>query len=548
MTRSHIKYCLPALLLAATSATAQDLSTEVVVERTIVPAERAATRPAGLTPTLVLPAAKGASLEIDNYTGITTITRSFSPLSPARAAMAAEKSPYRGWIDAGYFPAVNAGISAGYRLVDTRSLSLDAAVLFNGERYKPSQDKEHDDYVMQSWNGVAALGLGWTPDSLSALNAGARFDFLRRGCGYWEPFGTTSGRVGADWTSKAGIIDYNVGVTADFEKSGDARFYLTEVNRPSLYQGLAQQKYGAAAGASTAVGEGMRAGLDLGADILHTGAAPTAEPATTMSVISVEPFYGITTPTLSATVGIKVDIAGGGEGSKVSAAPDINAQWTPSAVLGVSANITGGQCVNSFADMRQYSVYQIFTTAYQRSRIPVRADLSINFGPFSGFSGRIFGGYAKADRWLMAHDGVLGSYSAHDISGWQIGLGAAYTWRWLEADASAALAPSDYQKAWIDSRDRAKCVVSASVTARPIDPLSIRASYELRSGRKAFDGHNQALDLGSVSDLSLTASWQFTPAFTVFARAENLLGHRYMPVAWELSQKQHGLVGVAFKF
>ena len=67
-----------ALLLAISAtavAAAQDLSTEVVVDRTVVPAERGATRLGGLSPQLVLPAVTTQSLTPVDSPGRSASTR-----------------------------------------------------------------------------------------------------------------------------------------------------------------------------------------------------------------------------------------------------------------------------------------------------------------------------------------------------------------------------------------------------------------------------------------------------------------------------------------
>lgn len=70
-----IRYTAAACLMAvAAAATAQNLSTEVVVDRTIVPAERAAVRPAGLIPVLVLPPAPSVALDRSYYTALSPVT------------------------------------------------------------------------------------------------------------------------------------------------------------------------------------------------------------------------------------------------------------------------------------------------------------------------------------------------------------------------------------------------------------------------------------------------------------------------------------------
>ena len=58
-----------------------------MVDRTVLPAERAASRPAGVTPALVLPAAKTIDLATADYTTLSPLTRGYTALSPVEAPL-----------------------------------------------------------------------------------------------------------------------------------------------------------------------------------------------------------------------------------------------------------------------------------------------------------------------------------------------------------------------------------------------------------------------------------------------------------------------------
>ena len=55
-------------------------------------------------------------------------------------------------------------------------------------------------------------------------------------------------------------------------------------------------------------------------------------------------------------------------------------------------------------------------------------------------------------------------------------------------------------------------------------------------------------ELGSVSELSLGATYKINEKVTVYARGENILGHRYDIYPGLPSAGVHGLAGVSLKF
>jgi len=531
-------------ITAATSAAAQDLSTEVLVDRTVVPAERGATRPAGLSPQLVLPSVTPMSLTPVDYTGLSTITRSYSRLSPAAGIPAAEKSPYRGYAGLGYFPALNIGASAGYRFIDNERMSLNAALQFDGESYKPLKDFDNK---QQSWSGRLGIGFGYKMNKASVLSASVAYEYLNQQSLLWQATSTSAGRIGLGWRSLAGIFDYAIEASLGFESNADAKqTNMVSDTGFATAKGLGQQEYKIDAQASAPIMDNSRAGLALNADFVHTsGLMPGID--ATLGTVGVMPFYQLTLSNLTARVGVKADFAAGGEGS-VSVAPEINLQWDAAELASVWANVSGGQVMNPFSAVRRICQYQIFEAPFGRSRVPVQFDAGINFGPFSGFTAGIFGGYASAKEWLMLNMNNVQPFTTRDITGWHAGLRLAYRHRYFEAEASVQAAPSAYDRRWVDFTDGAKYIVNAAVTAHPIERLDIELGYELRSHRSAFDAPGDRLNLGNKSDLRAGAAFRITPAFTVFARAENLLGRRYMLLPHIHSQAQTGLAGIALKF
>lgn len=525
-------------LLAATlgAAAQQQLSTEVVVNRDIAPGAKAAQRPDRPIASDMLQPAEPISLEPVAYIPTFDIPRDYRPLSPSPGAFAVEKSPFRGYVAAGYFPAVDFGATAGYRLIDKKNMSLAAYAGFADERYKPNTmpPDEPKHYFV---NASAGLDFAWRPGKGSTLEAHAGYGFMRERSTYWYPQNVNSGRLAAKWSSKYYLLDYYAGLDVRFEQTSDTYLRLSGLGESPLIAGLGQQHWDASLGASRAFGA-SRVGLDLRGDFLHT--------TSTSGIFDFTPYYAYRAGMLDLRVGAKFDIA-----HRFGVMPDVRVALSPAKPFSLWVKFGGGSYNNTFAMLREQCVYQVFYSGFCRSKVPFSVEGGIFAGPFKNFSVGIFGGYAIADDWLMTAASALRTFMPVDIKGWHAGIKAEGEWRMISGHISADFAPSRYDRAWLRNRDRASAVVNAAVKVRVLEPLVVEGSYELRAHRRAFDSFSPArheLDLGNVSNLSLGAQWAFNKQLTAFARFENILCHRYMMVAWEPSRGLGGLFGVEYKF
>lgn len=527
---------------------AQDLSTEVVVDRNIIPEERSAARPSWLAPEILLPPTQTVELQPVTYTGVAALDRQYTQLPAADGAYAAEKTPYRGYVAGGYFPTLDFGISAGYRLLDKKTMSLGARLQLDSERYRPSKDVDAPNYFFTTTIGV---DYRWQPTSKSTLAAFAEYAYLRDRTYFFEPQSINSGAVGASWRQEVGRVNIHASLRGDFEHLGKVREILAG-NTPWV-DPLSQQRVRFAAGMALPLAD-SRIGIDVDGDYLRTA----AETASTKGFVALTPHYTYVSRRFVAKIGVKLDIA-----DKFNVMPDVRVQWNVADAFSIWANVTGGSHVNSFASLRQVSVYQIFRNQFELSRVPLALDGGLNFGPYKGFYVGVFGGYAIANKWMMLAGGnsFYGGYSAFapvNIKGWHAGAKIGGEWRFIKAEALAEFAPSDYDKAWYFNRDRAKVVVGAHLSLTPIKPLTVTVGYEFRGGRKAYysmteasgtkSDKPQSTSLGCVSDLSVGAEYRINTSLAVFARVENILGRRFEVIDAVVSRRQSGLVGVSYKF
>ena len=114
-----------AVVAPAFGAAQEQLSKEITVEREIVPEVRAASR-LDLYPRQIAFPHESRSLDISDRSVRGEINPGIAMLEPAATEAAAPPTPYRGYLDAGYFPAANASLSAGYAIVSDAATRLGA--------------------------------------------------------------------------------------------------------------------------------------------------------------------------------------------------------------------------------------------------------------------------------------------------------------------------------------------------------------------------------------------------------------------------------------
>ena len=147
-------------------------------------------------------------------------------------------------------------------------------------------------------------------------------------------------------------------------------------------------------------------------------------------------------------------------------------------------------------------------------------------------------------------------FRGEDLRSWRakVELNWAFrSWLALRAGYQATLG-SNRDQTWIDCYDRARHIVSAAVTVRPVEPLSIDLSYTLRLDRSMGDIPDSSGEfifdenLGDESLLNLGVTYRVSAPFSVFLRGENLLDCRSRIVPDIPREGISGLVGVTWKF
>ena len=570
------------LLVLPAVVSAQGLHKEIDVERSVTPAKRQAER-IGVLPTVSLPALKPTSLQFSDKVYTSQVTPAIRVLNP----IAWNARPYgassRGYLDLAVgAPLAQGGVSAGYRVLASDTTSLHVWGQYNGDVYKRASSTWHDH--------TATLGADFMHRLTPGLRLGADVYYtygFHDMPGLWGRFAQGASEVAARISAdgEAGPLSYHGAVAYDHfgfcsphwsdaalkamqEDTSDA---VADVN------GTSENLYRITAGASLQMAEHSWIGLDVDARLLYTAnhalpLIPYFEESdrllfghTTRGLAALRPSYSFRGESASATIGALIDIAGH-DGTTFKVAPDVTLAWHAMQYLAAEVKIHGGSTLNSLSDLYQISPYLNPTLAYKRSHAPVIVDARLAFGPFLGGTVEIFGGYARANDWLMpvaaAYETGGLAFESQKVSGYRYGVRLGYdNGGALTFSASWQHSPGELKKAWLDCRDRARNVVNATLSVRPLSPLKIDVDYELRSGRCIYGYYPDPSELlgltyyeferqglGAISNLSAGATYTVSRPLSVFARAQNILSRRALLLGGRPVQGFNLLVGASLKF
>ena len=583
------------LLAAATMLpAAAQVSKEITVEREVVPTVRSAS-PLTFTPSVTLPATPRPTLSYSDYTSMARIPSLFHTLEPAAVGDSIAATPYRGYAAIGYFPAFNLGASAGYRLLDRSNTTLDAWMQYNGDRYNFNMPDGADTKKshLQSHDAAVGLNLNAAGNNSALFNLTLDYAFSA----FNNPLYASSSfaarkdqklnrlNARASYSGKSSALDYSVGLGYHlFGFTTGIKPESGTVSTTGNIDPVSENRLALQGSVFACIDDNSSFGIDLDASMLghsKSGMALTDEQGRAMTIaeragkttglISATLAYKYAVDNFSLKAGIRIDYTFGSPDNKFHIAPDVKAAWTPSQSFTLYGQARGGEVMNTMGELYAIERYISPMLWYDMSHVPVVAEAGFRVGPFKGFALNLSATYAAADNWLMPGQPLTGGliFQATRMRGWKFHAAAEYSYSNLATLAlSGSVNPQkdgDAESGFYTDRDRAKYIFDAQLTLRPLDQLDIIAGYELRACRSVryfypgeqsgtladipFDGATTYCEnLENLANLRVGASWRFTPAFTVFLRADNLLGRKTPLLSLLPGQGVHGLAGIAYKF
>ncbi len=564
------KALLPALMLLPAAAPAQEqLTKEIDIEREIVPELRAASRmevfPATMRPVFT---------PVKLSAGELTAAAAYQPLThryePASAGAAAPLTPYRGYVDAGYFPLADFGVAAGFAAIARENTSLNIWANLNRRKYsdRTAPDEKNSPFDYKTIDVAAGVNFAHRFSAKGELGIATDFAFssFNKSMIHWVDYFTyedpaqdvTRWNIRADWKGAAdnGLV-YNIGAYGgifNFSKALpelmgiDELWFLEDKDTPQR-----QTTFGASVGARLPINASSDFGMDIDTDWQRLAVVWTPHKyffsywnqwtewdaeSKTFSVTSFTPYYSFRNEKVYIHAGVRLDLMTG-DSTDFSLAPDVRLAYNPAAKFGIWLNATGGGKLNYLESVYALSRYMFPSLSVRStSNLKLDSELGLRVGPFKGIALQGGVAYANVHNWITSENGRF--FAPYNLHAFKMFAGLTAAWR----DYVSLTARYDRRLGdaianfWYSWRDDTRSVVSASLTVRPFSPLEITAGYT-----GCFERFH-----GDISNLSAGATYRIIAPLSVFAKFDNLLNRTQYDVVGFQTPGFNGLFGVEYKF
>lgn len=543
-------------------ASAQGLSTEVVVDRTVAVELPSVSPLAGVGPSFKLPVRNDRRLQATDYTETANYKPWLSIGDPSAYTGIAVPPDYRGYAWLGYFPIYNLGIGAGYKVLNSDIDRLDVAAMFTGASWHGPHFL--DKSTSQSFNTIN-LQADYSHTFSSGAKAYAMINYGHDGLRlpWFKALSEDAAPQAFDRFNIAGGIkrDGNINYSAEV-------YFRSFAVNDETYSGLT-----AFAGASDKllsinghIGAqlGERSDLRFGVNAQHLsnkGFILSGMPRHVDRgewLVDLNPVFRFSVASVDFRLGAHVDFSNPEEGSKFNFAPDAGILWHAGDKCSIYADFTGGKQFVSQRDAYNYSVFAPGCVAFESLWTKIDALAGFRIGSFDGFSADFHAGYSDSDNALVAGvvnwDGLNSTPSliSADISGWRVGTMLTYDYSDIvKASLGGDVYSHSNNRGYYRLHDNVRFTLSADVSVKVSEQLSAYASYRLRACRHAYYATpvgQSRYQLGNVSDLGIGFNVKVDEQLGVFMRVDNLLCKRYQILPGIQSQRLHGLVGASFNF
>ena len=599
-----IKALAAGVLFTALQAKAEDLTTVIEVDRTIVPIEAEASPLETVMPHILQPSIQNKSLNLTEY----GMAAQFAPKSSAtEAPVVSAITPHdsRGYIAAGYFPVYNLGATAGYRFIDNKNtaLGINLNYLGNNVKFNDRQNMQYGSamseikmreklnifdariYFGHTFTTGWLLGLDVnymhsSSDLASNLSDGSYSSMSQTSINDMKcaiGLRRRSDRFFAAF--KAGFQYFGNGKTAASGPFGEYSFSLSEASDFARPDNAKEYLYSldVSLGAPDCLSTGSTLAIDLQAEFLRDNAPSVSDiflynkplQGNTRGIFHVNPYWDLALGnTFSSHIGLMANIATGSANSTFHIAPDINFAWTPSGRFAIGIKATGGEKFNTFANLYQITPFFAQDHALNNSYTPYDVRLNANIKPIEGLEIEVRSRIAQTKR-AATFGGetysAVGSampliyrtcFSTTDLKGWSFGGKIAYAYRnYGQIAAQIDFYPAKAGEGFADIYDHARRIASFDLSLKPIEKLNIAASYSIRSHRSAIEtflGPDGATEissrkLASLDLLDIKASYSINRQLNVFLALENMLGKTDTFAPFYTTPGFHGMAGVALK-
>lgn len=558
---THMKslIIISSLTLAVASLSAQSLTTEITVDRTVRPEQIAAAPLQTAQPQTLLPTPFGGDLTLSHYDGAYGLHAMPDSISTGTDAGLPETPATRGYATVGYFPLYRLMAQAGYRFIDTPKTLLTASARYGGYSYHDQERGDNKSVTNNNFDVNARFG---TLLGSHRLDIQADLGII----GIKHPTGTSDVQTQC-YTSACALLTfgrdtrrYGYGIKLGVDYLGTAK--------DVVYGALTQNVVSVvpAEGDDNTIFDGTLYGhlktseagaVSLDARVRHLNCGSYCNP----TIYTFTPAYTYSKRAIRLRVGLNVNIAIGSNDYMnddiVRILPAFDIAWQPTERVCLYGRYNNGMEHNSLRERLNYSVFAPAVA----TGIPVRAvdcdaEAGLRVGRPDALRISLRSGYRDAGAaQRLTYDYNVPTYISFDSGDTSTMLwgeaGVGYTvkpWYELSIDACVRLNQEGEGHYATDTPDRAGLICKVRVSARPLSTLTVGLGFEHRGSRRCYGYGEEYIDLGDVNDLSIDGIWRYSSTWTFTAAIDNILGKRHSVLPGLSSPGITGLVSATCRF
>lgn len=557
---------------------AQTYTKDVDVTVELQPELRAASR-LDIRPVTLSKSFPASSLRYNGTPLPMSVTPMIGTLPPVAGDPIYSPSDYDGYLVAGYYPWADFGVSAGYRLVDTRSTRLEAWTQLSRNRYKEHTGTDATSPRARVATTDFDLGLDFSSTSRYGTLSAATSLYMSHfnyPSGLLDPATQNSYRyrLGAGWhstldeTASGWALEGNL----DWFTFGKACFPVDFENTIDNPKGLRQTTGNIKASGQLMFNDAFGMGLSVGYTGSHVSNRYLHMPGIrefhaiggySPGIISIGASFRFNAQSFAGHIGPVIDISTGDISGTHTGARGV-LDWNISRYVRLFTTVESGTRLNTLGELYDINRYAAPLASARPSFLNGDVKAGVSVGPFKGFSITARGGFSSAADWALPAlaDGVS-TFATTDLSTAYYSVELKYD-RGHRLSARAILegaVNNDIDHAYYRWNDRASQVLDLSVSWNPLDELSLEGGFELRRGRRICDITSMQEDiqqpvtttyafmpLGRVMGGRIGATYNIDETIAIWGRLDGIGQGRYLQAGAMPGQRMHGLVGITLRF
>lgn len=544
------------LAAIATTAAAQNqtLVTQIEVDRTVVPELKTSHPLPGVQPRPLDFDTTPTGLSLAEPTGMAE-NYAAAPVEVFTPAATGVPTPdnSKGYIWVGYFPAFNAGIGAGYNLLDNATTQATVSAQYSGFSY--GNGSEQAGYNTVSSNELTLLAsINHLLTNKMRLNAGIRYGLsalATPGSLDAQKYKRNINDLGlnASLSGHSESVDYAAGVEIAYNHFSPTGIPPLGSARETPLRIFGNAHFNPENAVSCALDADLtiknREGLQLAEQnkldhIQNTATLFNFTPSiiykASKTRISIAPVVSLGSNLNQATFHI---------------APRITAAYIPTAAFSAYATAHGGVRATGLATAAAYTPFAVSPILNNAAVTPYNLTAGLSFGPKKGFWGTVHASYARTRHapMLTLMPTAVATLAEHNISGFKTAV--ALGWRSDEVQISlcAQKLQQGAGKGFADAPDMPGYILHASAQVAPSPKIRVLAAWKAGMKRRYYllaPQNTTLCPLRNTSDLSLDATYKINPNIAAFIRLDNILCRRAEILPGIRQNTLNGLLGVVY--